>query len=65
MKPRITFTDEAYGCARTKGESPSNSFTAQGLFATPGVMNRTEKVINEKFPPRFSYWFNKYSGDVR
>jgi hypothetical protein len=53
---------------KDKGRKPIEQLYGPGvggLFGTPGVMNRTEKLINEKFPPRFSYWFNKYSGDVR
>jgi hypothetical protein len=36
-----------------------------GLFGTLNVMERTKKIINEKFAPRFSYWLNRYKGDAR
>lgn len=36
-----------------------------GLFGTPNVMDRTKKMINDKFKPRFDYWFNRYRGDIK
>lgn len=36
-----------------------------GLFGTKNVMDRTKKVINDKFASRFSYWFDRYRGQSR
>lgn len=36
-----------------------------GLFGTKNVMDRTKKVINEKFKPRFDYWFSRYFREAR
>ncbi len=36
-----------------------------GLFGTSSIMDRTKKVINEKFSSRFLYWLNRYRGNAR
>lgn len=36
-----------------------------GLFGTKNIMDRTKKVINEKFAPRFAYWLERYRGAAR
>ena len=53
---------------RDKGRKPIEQLYGPGvggLFGTSNVMEQTKKVINEKFAPRFSYWFNRYKGDAR
>lgn len=36
-----------------------------GLFGTKNVMERTKKMVNEKFAPRFLYWLNRYRGEAK
>jgi hypothetical protein len=53
---------------KDKGRKPIEQLYGPGvggLFGTLNVMDRTKKIINDKFAPRFSYWLNRYKGDTR